>query len=115
MFKTSDAGSVTMKKSLDDRLKAISAASKQVDIAPLPKLERDRAAERTPTYKFAQIHTPSGVVKAIVKDLNATGARLLLESMDRLPKEVAIVISDIGLRKVAEVVWQREQEFGLKF
>lgn len=105
---------------LSRRLGAISAA-KPVDAPTLRPVALSRAdprrkEPRQQTYRFASIAIGrQTVLRCIVRDLSASGARIALEGAAELPAEVILAIEQTGRRFRARVAWRSEHEAGLCF
>jgi hypothetical protein len=75
-----------------------------------------RGDARQQTFKFAKVCiTGRSEIKAVIKDMSATGARIQLEGAHPLPPEMTLKIGPTGERKRASLVWQRDCEAGLHF
>lgn len=104
---------------LSKRLEAISKA-KPVAFTPpkkpAPAPKNWRTEDRRSAYKFAKVYVnPETSLDCVILDMHSHGARLKLHGAPELPEKVVIVAPGIGLRKTAEVVWQHEDETGVKF
>ena len=105
---------------LSKRLSAITSA-KPIDApkAP-PSLAPNRGPRRKeprdPTYRFARLTlSRQTVLRCIVRDISASGARVALDNASELPGEVILVIDQAGRRYRARVAWRSETEAGLCF
>lgn len=96
------------------RLEAIKAA------APVKFADQsrhvERGAQRRKVFKFGIALFPSGdEAKCIVKDISAEGAKLTLEGAIGLPAEFTLAIDGFGAPTKAALVWQSDNEAGIKF
>lgn len=107
----------------DDRLKrrlaSLAAAASSAPIAaekPKAAKKTERASARTLTYRMGRvIYSGKNELNCVIKDIGASGARIILDGEAALPPEVTLVISQTAARKKAKVVWQKEREVGLSF
>lgn len=106
------------KDRLSQRLSAIKTASAaQFEGAEKPRASRDkRGASRQSVFRFARLILPDrSIVKCVIKDISASGARVAIEGNFSIPPHVVLKIDQIGQTKVANVIWQEETEVGLHF
>ncbi len=77
----------------------------------------NRSLSRSRALKTAQIvHAVNGVYyDCVITDLNSRGARVRFDKAEILEKRVEILIKPEGVKKMGNIVWKRDGEFGVKF
>lgn len=105
-----------MNERLAKRIADLSAsAAAGVDYSSA-KREKDRACNRSPTFKPGRIiFSGRNEVPCIIKDMTADGARVILEGEAGLPPVVTLIVTQSASRRRARVAWQKEREAGLSF
>lgn len=99
------------------RLSAL-ATAKPVEPGAMAKSMRKktRSADRKTTYRFGRVLNGNREEHpCILRDLSATGARVVFEGEPALSQTVTLRIELTGERRRARVVWQKEREAGLDF
>lgn len=99
------------------RLSAL-AAAKPVEAGAMAKSMRkkSRGADRKTTYRFGRVLSGDREEYAcILRDLSATGARVVFEGDPALSPTVILRIELTGERRRARVAWQKDREAGLDF
>ena len=80
------------------------------------KRRKQRRQDRKGVYRFGRIVTDVGeTYPCIVRDINAFGARVALQGTVTLTPRVRLIIDQTAEQHIAEVVWQRENEAGLRY
>ncbi len=70
---------------------------------------------RASVYREASVTYESGYRrKGVVMDFTETGLRIRFPTNERLPPVVTLHASSVGLKGVADVVWQNNSEAGLR-
>jgi hypothetical protein len=106
---------------IDKRLAALSAraAAVDADLAPAEKKVKRRGAreaERKAAYRFARLVLPNGSdICCIVRDVSATGARVMMEGQFALPQDFTFRNEQTGKSVKAHLVWQDGAEVGIAF
>ncbi len=78
--------------------------------------KKPRAEARTPTWRLGRIiYGGQHEVACVIRDMTSSGAKAVLEGEAALPPDVTLVISQLGTRRKAIVVWQNDREVGLSF
>ena len=104
------------KDSLADRTRQLSNRDTGAPGAPRMAKNVTQRAPRQPVFKDATLILPDGArVKAVIKDLTATGARVEYFHQTQLPGAVVIAAALLRLRCNARVVWQTGSAAGLQF
>lgn len=99
------------------RLSAL-ATAKPVEAGAMAKSMRKktRGADRKTTYRFGRVLNGNREEHAcILRDLSATGARVVFEGEPSLSQTVTLRIELTGERRRARVAWQKDREAGLDF
>lgn len=99
------------------RLSAL-ANAKPVEAGAMAKSMRKktRGADRKTTYRFGRVLNGNREEHpCILRDLSASGARLVFEGEPALTQTVTLHIELTGERRRARVIWQKEREAGLSF
>jgi hypothetical protein len=80
------------------------------------KRRKQRKQDRKGVYRFGRIVTDAGeTYPCIVRDINDFGARIALQGTLTLTPRVRLIIDQTAEQHIAEVVWQRENEAGLRY
>lgn len=103
--------------------KALSPASDTIPVLrPVSEIEQERNSERDPKWCVCVVTSVEetteqrqSVREGIILDAGSAGARVRFRSKSRLPGEVTIKASRIGLERVARVIWQDEFDAGLAY
>lgn len=104
---------------LDRRIASIAKTSRTLSPPPpdaTSKRRKQRRQDRKGVYRFARIVTDAGeTYQCIVRDLNDYGARVAMQGTYILPARVRLIIDQTAEQHDSEVVWQRENEVGLRY
>lgn len=106
------------KDRINARLAAIKTASTaRFDAPEPPRTSRQkRASDRRSVYRFARVVLPDrSILRCIMKDISAGGAKIILEGAITIPPRVLLKIDQTGETKRANVAWQKDSEVGLEF
>lgn len=94
--------------------KAAPVGAARVEQVTAPAEAKPRPA-RAMVYREASVVFESGYSrKGIVLDYSDRGVRLRFQTNEGLPKFVTLNAKAVGLEGVAEVIWQKGSEAGLK-
>ena len=76
-----------------------------------------RFQNRFPARSYAYLHAATGAVlsECLVKDISEIGARIILPTAARLPKQIMFRITGEVTPMSASVVWQAGTKCGLEF
>ena len=99
------------------RLSAL-ATAKPAESGAMAKSMRKkkRGADRATTYRFGRVLNGNREEHpCILRDLSATGARVVFEGEPALSETVTLRVELTGERRRARVVWQKDREAGLSF
>jgi hypothetical protein len=77
----------------------------------------NRAVEREKTYRAADVILGDGKtpIAASLLDLSKHGLRLYADTPVRIPKYVTVILSHPASEHACELIWQKDNEIGLKF
>lgn len=110
-----------MPKQTEDRMRkrlSALAAAKPVEAGAMAKSMRKktRSADRKMIYRFGRVLNGNREEHlCILRDLSATGARVVFEAEPALSETVTLRIELTGDCRRARVAWQKEREAGLSF
>ena len=79
--------------------------------------ENKRIAARSRVLKSAKIYRVNGVLAmdATLKDISATGCRIICKDQMLLPNEMVFVLPSDGTSRNARVAWRRGELAGIEF
>ena len=107
-----------MKKGqFQNRIKALQTA-KPLVMAPPPdkKPQHTRSTKRKTAYKFGTLIMEDDMkMECVIQDYSAEGAKIKINGMMVMPKELCIAIPELGVLRHAILVWQEEDLVGLQF
>jgi c-di-GMP-binding flagellar brake protein YcgR len=84
--------------------------------APFKGRRKSRNSDRQAAYRIVRVLVEDGsAVRAVMRDLSAGGAKIVLEGAIALPPRVTLKVDQTGETRKATVVWQNEAEAGLEF
>ena len=94
------------------------ASAKPAACPPAPprrKRPSNKRPMREPVFRLASIYTGKNAhVRCVVKDVSDAGARLSLQTPQALPETVVVKFDQNGSRRRMNVVWQSENDIGVK-
>ncbi|HZS81967.1 MAG TPA: PilZ domain-containing protein [Stellaceae bacterium] len=73
-----------------------------------------RRHERAPLLHSGSLHQNDDVVDCVIKDISASGARLMMERRIAEQDNFILDIDGVGLFP-SRIVWQREGQAGIRF
>jgi hypothetical protein len=73
-----------------------------------------RRHERAPLLHSGSLHNAGGVVDCVIKDISASGARLMMERRIAELEKLILDIDGVGLFP-SRIVWQSEDQAGVQF
>lgn len=94
------------------------ASAKPAECPQMParrKRPSNSRAMREPVFRLASIYTGKNAhVRCVVKDVSNSGARLSLQTPQALPETVVVKFDQDGTRRRMNVVWQSDNDIGVK-
>ena len=84
---------------------------------PSSATEDNRAVDREKTYRAADLILGDGrtPIAASLLDSSDHGLRLFADTPFRIPKHVTVVLSHPPSEHSCELIWQKDNEIGLRF
>jgi len=73
-----------------------------------------RRFERAPLLHSGSLHNARGVVDCVIKDISASGARLMMERRIAEQEKLILDIDGVGLFP-SRIVWQSDDQAGIQF
>jgi PilZ domain len=77
--------------------------------------QQDRAATRRRILKTGQILFGSSAVNCSVRDISATGARIVLTSPLWFPDSFVLAVPSDSVSRPCHIVWRKDGQIGIAF
>jgi PilZ domain len=78
-------------------------------------MQQDRTATRRRIFKAGQILFGSSAVNCNVRDISATGARIVLTSPLWFPDSFVLAVPSDGVSRPCHIVWRKDGQIGIAF
>ena len=78
-------------------------------------MQKGRAATRRRIFKAGQILFGSSAVDCTVRDISATGARIVLTNPLWFPDSFVLAVPSDGVSKPCHIVWRKDGQIGIAF
>ena len=78
-------------------------------------MQQERANPRRRIFKAGQIQFGPSTVDCIVRDISATGARIVVKSPTWFPARFVLAVASDGISKPCHIVWRSDGQIGLAF